>query len=142
MKLAAERVKELQFFLIDAAKRYVASRSSGLSAAGELLSTAAALDYVLLLSSERPAELADAGSPVTVGVRETTLRAVLAALDFIATMLEAPEDQFEDFVERHVRAGRIFETFRALHEGDVMVSSDVAFRIVTTASDILDRRRA
>ena len=139
MKLAAERVKELQFFLIDAAKRYVAFSGAKLPAAGELLSCAAALDYVLLISSERPLEIAGSDDAVSSGVRETTERAAVAALDFIDTMLAAPDDLFDDFVERHVRAGRIFETFRALR--DDVLTENVAFRIVTTASDLLDRRR-
>ena len=141
MNLPAARVKELQFFLIDAAKRYVASSSPGQKGVGELLSSAAALDYVLLVSSERQSELADDGDAVAAGLRETTLRATNAALDFIDRMLEAPDDIFEDFIERHVRVGGIFETFRALRSDDVLLSSDVAFRIVTAASDLLDRRR-
>ena len=141
MNLAAARVKELQFFLIDSAKRYVASSSPGLKGAGELLSSAAALDYVLLVSSERPGDLVDDGNAIATGIRETTLRAATAALDFIDRMLEAPDDIFEDFIERHVRVGGIFETFRALCSGGVLLSSDVAFRVLTSASDLLDRRR-
>lgn len=141
MNLAAGRVKELQYFLIDAAKRYVATSSAGLSGAGELLSSAAALDYVLMVSSERPAELTDDANPIAAGCRETTQRAATAALDFIDGMLVAPNDVFEDFMERHVRAGRIFETFRSLRETGVLGRGDVAFRIVTSANDLIERRR-
>ncbi len=141
VKLAAARVKELQFFLIDAAKRYVASSSPGLKGAGELLSSAAALDYVLLVASERPSDLVDGTHAIAAGIRETTLRATTAALDFIERMVEAPDDIFEDFIERHVRVGGIFETFRALRRDDVLQSSDVAFRIIVAASDLLDRKR-
>jgi hypothetical protein len=140
MTLAAGRVKELQFFLIDAAKRYVATSDAGLSGAGELLSSAAALDYVLLVSSERPGELVDDANPIAAGCRETTLRAATAALDLIDFILVAPADVFEDFMERHVRVGRIFETFRSLRETDVLSGGDIAFRIVTSASDLLERR--
>lgn len=140
MNLAAERVKELQFFLIDAAKRYVAFRGPALTVASELLSCAAALDYVLLLSSERPNEILDGTGAVAVGVRETTERAAVAALGFIDSMLAAPDDVFEDFIGRHVRAGGIFETFRALRDG--VLSPAIAFRMVTAASDLLERRRS
>ena len=139
VNLTAGRVKELQFFLMDAAKRYVASSNPGLKGSGELLSSAAALDYVLLIASERPSELASAG-PIAAGVLETTLRAATAALDFIDAMLKAPDEIFDDFVERHVRVGGIFETFAALRAAGIS-SSDLAFRIVTLASDLLERRR-
>ncbi len=142
MNLAPTRVKELQFFLIDAAKRYVASSTPGLKGAGELLSSAAALDYVLLVASERPSDLVDGTNAIAVGIRETTLRATTAALDFIERMLEAPDDIFEDFIERHVRVGGIFETFRALRTDGVLLSNDIAFRVVAAASDLLDRRRS
>lgn len=140
MNLAAERVKELQYFLMDAAKRYAAPHGTGKCGPGELLSNAAALDYLLLLSSERPGELADSSSPVVAGVRETTQRAVLAALDVGAAMLAAPDDIFSDFFERHVREGKIFETFRALRESGVLTSNDVAFRVVTTENDLRERK--
>jgi hypothetical protein len=100
------------------------------------------LDYVLMVSSERPAELADDASPIAAGCRETTLRAATAALDVIDVMLVAPADVFEDFMERHVRAGRIFDTFRSLRETGVLGRDDVAFRIVTSANDLIDRRRS
>jgi hypothetical protein len=139
MKLAAERVKELQYFLMAAAHGDVASQRSGGPSVEALLASAAALDYVLLLCSERPDELVDPGSTALVSVREAMLRAMHLALGVVAATLETPNDTFAQFAERHVRAGRIFETLYAISKSDVVVADDVAFEIITSASDLFDR---
>ena len=139
MILSAERVCDLQFFLMDAAKRYVVARGAGVEAAHDLLASAAALDYALLLSSERADELLDDGLPIAIGVRETMVRAVRSALDFIEAMLEAPADAFEDFATRHMHPGGIFEAIAALREEGVVVADDLTFRALTLASDVHER---
>lgn len=139
MTLAPGSVKALQFFLLDAAKRYARPSGAGLGVAADLLSSAAALDYVLLLASERPGEMLDSRSAVADGVRETMTRATLAALAFIRTMLSAPETDFDDFIERHIERECIFKTFRTLSQGGALTPGDIDFALLTTASDMRDR---
>lgn len=141
MILAATDVIDLQFFLMDSAKRYVIASGSGHSAADDLLGSAAALDYALLLSSERANESIDETTPIASSIRETMTRAALAALDLIERMLAAPDELFGDFYERNVRAGGIFDVFRSLRKRDVVREDDVAFRILTVTDDLLARRR-
>jgi hypothetical protein len=142
VRLPPDQVADLQYFLMDAAKRYVLASGGRLEDADELLACAAALDYALLVASERAYELEDDAGPVAATLRETMTRAANAALDFVERMVRAPESAFDDFVERHIRAGGVFDVVRALREGGVVTAHDVAFRALTLANDILERRRA
>ena len=137
--LAAENVVDLQFFLMDSAKYYAAT-GAGNGASDELLSNAAALDYALLLSSQHGDETLDDDSAVGVSLRETMTKAANAALDFVDVMLHASKDVFDDFVERQVRAGGLFETIASLRESGVAADSDLAFRALTLANDLIERR--
>jgi len=137
--LAAENVVDLQFFLMDSAKYYAATGAAN-GASDELLSNAAALDYALLLSSQHGDETLDDDSAVGVSLRETMTKAANAALDFVDVMLHASEDVFDDFVERQVRAGGLFETIASLRESGVATDSDLAFRALTLANDLIERR--
>ena len=139
MILGAERVADLQFFLMDAAKRYVVTRDAGVASAQGLLASAAALDYALLLSSERADEILDDTLPVAAGIRDTMSRAVRSALDFIEGMVGAPQDAFADFAGRHVRPGGIFDVLAELRERGVVTDDDITFRTLTAASDVRDR---
>jgi hypothetical protein len=139
MILAAENVVDLQFFLMDAAKQYGAASGSA-TATDELLSNAAALDYALLLSSQHADEPIDDASPIGMSVRDTMTRAANAALDFVETMLRAPDEIFDDFVERHIRVGGLFDTIRSLRERGVAGGDGLAFRTLTIADSVLERR--
>jgi hypothetical protein len=140
MILAAENVVDLQFFLMDSARYYAATAGTGTGASDELLANAAALDYALLLSSQHGDEAIDDDSAVGISVRETMTKAACAALDFVAVMLRAPDDVFDDFVERHVRVGGLFETIAALRERGAAAGDDLAFRTLTLANDLIERR--
>ena len=137
MILAAGDVADLQYFLLDAAKRYVVGDSGNIDDASDLLSSAAALDYVMLLSSEPATETLEDDSPIAAGVRETLARAANAALDFIETMRTASPEVREDFIKRHARDGGVFTVLRRMRERDALVNDDVAFRKLTLASDLL-----
>jgi hypothetical protein len=141
MLLAAEHVADLQYFLMDAAKRYVVASGARVEDADELLSNAAALDYALLLSSEHADETLDDAAPVAETLRNTMTRAALAALDFADRMIEAPDDAFADFAGRHARRGGVFDVVRALQAGAAVTGDEVAFRLVTIASDVSERLR-
>jgi hypothetical protein len=134
--LAAEDVADLQYFLLDAAKRYVVGTTGTLDDASDLLASAAALDYVMLLSSEPATETLEDDSPIALGVRETLARAAGAALDFIETMRDAPADVRRDFMARHAGDGGVFSVLRRMRERDALTSDDVAFRKLTLASDL------
>ncbi len=138
MILAAGDVVDLQFFLMDGAKRYV-DASAGDS--GDLLASAAALDYALLLASEHGNEVIDNDAPIAVTIRETMTRASLAALHLIERLLGAPDVLFNDFVDRHIRHDDIFDVLRALRMREVVRSRDVAFRVLTATSDTVERRQ-
>jgi len=138
--LAAQDVVDLQFFLMDGVKRYIHGSGQDGAAADDLLASAAALDYALLLSSERANEALDPEAPVAQSVRETMTRASLAALDLVDRLVRAPDEQFSDFVHRLARGG-IFEVLQALRARDVVTGCDIAFRTVTATSDIAERRR-
>jgi hypothetical protein len=45
-------------------------------------------------------------------------------------------------VERQARAGGLFETLASLRESDVATDSDLAFRSLTLANDLIERRRS
>jgi len=139
MILAAENVVDLQFFLMDAAKHYGAAGGSA-TATAELLSNAAALDYALLLSSQHADEPIDDTSPIGMSVRDTMTRAAGAALDFVETMSRAPDEIFDDFVERYIRVGGLFDTIRSLRERGVADGDGLAFRTLTIADSVLERR--
>jgi hypothetical protein len=138
--LAAENVVDLQYFLMDAAKRYVSARGVD-ATVDDLLANAAALDYALLLSSQHADETIDDDSAAALALRETVARAVGAALDVVERMLDARNDEFDDFVERHVRVGGLFDVIRSLRESGVTPGDDLAFRTVTLANDLIERRR-
>jgi len=137
--LAAGDVADLQYFLLDAAKRYVVEVTGRTEDASDLLSSAAALDYVMLLSSEAATETIDDASPMAAGVRETLARAANAALDFIETMQTAPPEIRSDFIARHAKDGGVFSVLRRMRESDALTNDDVAFRKLTLASDLLER---
>jgi hypothetical protein len=142
MILASSQVADLQYFLMDAAKRYVVASGAPAAEAEELLASAAALDYALLVASEYQGGEIDDDSATASSVRETMTRAAAAAFDVVARMLRAPSDAFEDFMERHVRAGGLFEVVRTLRDTRVVTAPDIAFRAVTLTSDLLERRNA
>ena len=140
MILRAKDVIDLQYFLMDGAKRCALPSGAGLDAADDLLASAAALDYALLVASENGGAYFDDAAPAADSLRESLGRAALAALDFVDRMLRAPQEAFDDFAERHVRKGGIFDIVRALREGGVVDSAGLAFRAVTLANDVLERR--
>ena len=127
----------LQFFLMDAAKRFGAAGAGGES----LFSSAAALDYALFFSSDRANDTLDDAVPTAAAVRETMTRAAATALDVIARLAVAPQPVFEDFVNRHVHGGGILEILRALRERGIVRDDDVAFRLLALGHDIEERRR-
>jgi hypothetical protein len=125
---------------MDVAKRYAVTDGERSSVADALLSRAASLDYALLLSSEHGNEPLEAADAVAATIRDTMTQAVSAALDFARSMNAAPRDAFEDFAQRYLRPGGIFETLRCLRENDVVISSDIVFAELTVASDLFERR--
>ena len=131
----------MQHFLMDAASRCVVAGAPR-EEIDALLSCAAALDYVLLVSSEHVGEEIPDDASVAASVRTQVTRSVAAALTYAERMLAAPDDAFDEFVERYVRVNRLFDVLRALRESGVLRDDDSAFRILTLASDILERRRA
>jgi hypothetical protein len=137
--LAASDVADLQYFLLDAAKRYVVGNGGTIDDASDLLSSAAALDYVMLLASERATETIDDDTPIAAGVRETLARAANAALDFIETLSDAAPETRRDFIKRHAKDGGVFTVLRRMRERDALTNDDVAFRKLTLASDLLER---
>ncbi len=139
MILAASDVADLQYFLLDAAKRYVVGNGGTIDDASDLLSSAAALDYVMLLASERATETIDDDTPIAAGVRETLARAANAALDFIETLSDAAPETRRDFIQRHAKDGGVFTVLRRMRERDALTNDDVAFRKLTLASDLLER---
>jgi len=140
MILAAENVVDLQFFLLDAARQY--GRTRGLElVTGDLLASAAALDYALLLSSQAADEPIEDASPMGLTLRETMTRAANVAFDFVEAILLASDDVFDDFVERHIRVGGLFDVIKDLRDRGVAADDGLAFRSLTIANDILERRR-
>ncbi|GAC1303221.1 MAG: hypothetical protein NVSMB21_02090 [Vulcanimicrobiaceae bacterium] len=139
MTLAPHDVVALQHFLMDAAKRYAALGVNDIHT-GEPLASAAALDYVLLIASQRPAELSDATSETARSSRATMARAARAALDVVACVIAAPSETFTDFADRQLRPGGIFETLETLRKDDVVRTDDVVFRSLTLTHDIAMRR--
>lgn len=140
MVLAAENVTDLQYFLMDTAKRYVVAIGAA-DEADELYACAAALDYALLLSSEHADQILDDAAPVAASVRETMTRAATVALQFARRMVIAPPRLFADFADRHARPGGILDVLRELRERGVVTSTDVAFDLVTLSNDVAERRR-
>ncbi len=136
--LAAENVVDLQFFLMDASRRFGAACGSK-RAADALLSSAAALDYALLLASEHGNEAIDDDSPVGASVRDTMTRAATTALDFVEAMISTPDEILRDFVDRYVRAGGLFDTIKSLRERGAAGGNDLAFRTLTVADDLIER---
>lgn len=142
MILRAGDVVELQLFLMEVAKRYAVAGGERSRLADDLLANAAALDYMLLLCSERGHEPLDAAEPVAVSVRETLTKAAACALDFAASMAGAPRETFDDFAERYLRnVGSIFDTIRSLRANGAIANEDLTFRALTVASDLIERRK-
>ena len=142
MILRAGDVVDLQLFLMEVAKRYAVAGGERSRLADDLLANAAALDYVLLLCSERGHEPLDAKDPVAASVRETVTKAAGCALDFAESMTGAPRETFEDFAERYLRSiGSIFDTIRSLRENRAIAAPDLTFRALTIASDLIERRQ-
>jgi hypothetical protein len=142
MFLSHRNIADLQHFLMDAASRCVIAGNAPREEVDELLSSAASLDYVLLVSSEHAGEAIPDDAGVAESVRAQIARAVAAALTYAERMLRAPDEAFNEFVERYVRVNRLFDVLRALRECGALSDDDSAFRILTLANDILERRRA
>ncbi|MDQ2857039.1 MAG: hypothetical protein M3R53_00105 [Candidatus Eremiobacteraeota bacterium] len=136
MILNAAHVVKLQHFLMDAARHDVIANGASCVRSEELLASAAALDYALLMSVRCAAELLDDEAPAVSSVRETMARAANAALDVVAVMLHDPDAAFDGFTV----PDSIFTLLRELLDGDVVRSNDVAFRRLTLASEASDRR--
>ena len=140
MILCAVDVVELQYFLMDGARRCVAASGTVDAVADDLLASAAALDYALLLASEHANETLDDDLPVAASIRSTLERAALAALDLIDELLAGPPEGFRDFLRRHGTREGIFVTIATLRARGAIVSDAVAFRTITVASDVFARR--
>jgi hypothetical protein len=140
MILRARDVVALQHFLLDAAKRYVVASGAQLDAADDLLASAAALDYALLLTSENGDAPFDPVAPATETLRETMARAAGAALDFAEKMLSAPAPARADFIERYAGSGGLFDVLRDLRQSGALASNGLSFRALTLASDLRERR--
>jgi hypothetical protein len=134
--LAAENVVDLQFFLMDAAKRHVAAGGAE-ATADDLLASAAALDYALLLSSQHADEPIDDTSPIGFSLRDTMTRAAASALDAIERTRPAPGDL--DAWKLRVHA--VFGVIAALRERGVVTSDELGFRAITLAEDVARGRR-
>jgi hypothetical protein len=148
MILRAREVTALQHFLMDAARRYVVSNGGTLTAQGDLpaahgdlLASAAALDYALLLVSEHGDQPFDDAAPDTESLRGTMTRAAIAALDFSDTMLAAPPDVRDDFITRHAGTAGLFDVLRALRRDGAIASDEIGFRAVTLASDLREAQQ-
>jgi hypothetical protein len=139
--LRARHVVDLQYFLMDAAKRYVLSSDSGVAGGDDLLASAAALDYALLVSSEQRDEPIPEDAAIVASGRDTIRRSVGATLDFIEEMLQTPPDTFADFVDRHVRPVGIFDTLRGLRADGALEGDDLAFRTLALAHEVAERRQ-
>jgi len=132
--LSAASIVDLQYFLMDAARRYAPAET-------DLLARAAALDYALLLSSEHGEQQIDDATPVAGLIRDVMSGAATTALDLAAEMLSASDETFCDFAERYGGPGGIFDVVRDLRAAQAIVDDGVAFRLVTLASEITERRR-
>ena len=139
--LAAENVVDLQFFLMDSARSAGAATAVETERAAELLASAAALDYALLLASQYGDATIDDDSAVGMSLRDTMTRAANVALDFVEIVLRASDDEFDAFVERHVRAGGVMDVIKALRERGVAPDVDLSFRTLVIGNDLLERRR-
>ncbi len=139
--LAAENVVDLQYALMDAAKRLVAAGGAQ-AEADELLSNAAALDYALVLASQHADEEMDPASAVGCAVRDTMTSAAGAVLDALERMIRSRDDAAcREFVERHTRPGGVLDVLRELRARGVADGDELAFRTLTIASDAAERRR-
>ncbi len=134
MTLRAACVVDLQYFLMDAARRYARVES-------DLLARAAALDYALLLSSEHGDESIDDAAPVAGMIRDLMSGAASTALDLAEDMLTASDAAFSDFADRYGGPGGIFDVVRDLRDAQAIVDDGIAFRLVTLSSEITERRR-
>jgi hypothetical protein len=139
MILRASDVADLQYVLMDSVRRYGATSGMTLEMRDDLLASAAALDYALLLSSENGDEPFDGAAPVAATLRDTMTRAAISALDFATQMLRAPKHVLEDFLEHHARESGLFDVLRSLRGSGVLTSDEVSFRALTLANDLRDR---
>ncbi len=135
MILTTGAVAGVQYFLMDASKRYDPRNGA------DVLACAASLDYVLLFASERASEIADDDASVTKNVRDLLTHACAVGLDIVDEIATGPTSRLDDFVERHLRPGGFFDVLRSLRESGAVSSDDVTFRTLTTADTLLERRR-
>jgi len=121
---------------MDASRSDVVASGASPERTQELLASAAALDYVLLMSVQHAAELRRDDAPAAVSVRETMTRAAHAALDVVTIMLRASDDASCNFAIE----SSLFSLLQDMVENDVLRSDDIAFRRLTLASEVSDRR--
>jgi hypothetical protein len=139
--LRADDVVALQFFLMDVAKRYTVP-CLHCSEPSDLLGSAAALDYPLMVAREAGGEFGvkDAATLATAAtIGDIIGRCALAAVLVIEAMIAEPDVPFDDFATRHGRA--IFDTLRSLAASGALRSEDLMFRALTARSDLLERLR-
>jgi hypothetical protein len=139
--LRAKHVVQLQYFLMDTAKRYGLSSGGGGATPDERLASAAGLDYVLFVCSQYGDAAIPLDAPVAASARETLGRAAKAALDFCERMLLAPDVSFTDFAGRYACHDGIFQALRGLHDDGALSSDELQFRTLTLAHDVAARRR-
>jgi hypothetical protein len=140
MNLRPSDVADLQFVLMDAARRPGAAALAPPGLREEMLASAAGLDYVLMLASGDGGPF-DGSGPQAAAVSDAMTRAATAALDFAAVLLAEPGAAAEDFLERRVRETGLFELVRALRDAGVVVSDELSFRALTLAHDVRLKRR-
>ncbi len=136
----AHDVSGLQHFLLDVVRRYVVAEELRYDETDELLASAAALDYALLVCRESEEDRPTPSAAVLEGIRESIERAVDRALDIISTAFDLADDAFRDFAERHAGPHGIFPVFARLRKDGALRSDELAFRAITLANDIAIRR--
>ena len=136
----AHDVSAVQHFLLDCARRYVVAQGQTYAELDDLLACAAALDYALLVCREHEEDRPSPSAAVLDGVRETIERSVARALDFIDAALAFPDGTFRDFAERHAGPNGIFPAFARLRADGAQRDDRIAFRAVTLANDLAERR--
>ncbi len=141
MIVRKKHVVQLQYFLMDTAKRYAATGDEGRVETDEMLASAAALDYALFVATEHGDATIPESAPAGASGRETLSRAAKAALDLCERMLHTKPQTFADFAARHTGDGGIFATLRGLYDDGALASSDLQFRTLTLAHDVATRRR-
>lgn len=138
MILRAEYVVRLQHFLMDTARRYGLEDDPG----NERLSSAAGLDYVLLVCSHHPGGAVADEEPGVAASCEAVGRAVEAVLDVCEHTLLAPEGVFADLSHRYTGERNVLDAVRGLHNDGVLTDERLQFRILTLRHEIAERRKA